>query len=95
MFGICLAPEHFQHRMPGILKSLSGVMSNMGDVIIFGETQEQHDECLIEVLHRLAQARVTLNEKCEFSKCSLKYLGHVIFFEGIKADPGKSQPSRI
>ena len=47
----------------------------MDSVIIFGETEEQHDERLIEVLCRLAQAGVTLNEKCEFSKRSLKYLG--------------------
>ena len=42
--------------------------------------QEQHDELLIKVLRRLAQAGVTLNEKREFSKNSLEYLGPVIFF---------------
>ena len=57
----------------------------MDDMIIFGETQKQHNKRLIEVLHRLAQARVTLN-KSEFSKHSLKYFHQVISFEGIKAD---------
>ena len=70
-------------------------MCNMDDVIIFGETEEQHDERLIEVLCRLAQVGVTLNENCEFSKRSLKYLGHVISFKGIKADPDKVHPLRI
>ena len=72
-----------------VLESLPGVICNMDDVIIFGETQEQHNNGLIEVLCRLAQARVNLNEKYEFSKCSLKYLGHVISFKGIKANPDK------
>ena len=79
-FGICSAPEHFQRRKTCILQDLPGAMCNMDDVIILGETQEQHDERSIEVLRRIAQARVTLNERCEFSKRNLKYLGHVIFF---------------
>ena len=88
-FGICSAPEYFQRLMSYILENLSGVLCNMDDVIVFGETQKQHDERLVEVLRKLAQAGVTLNKKCEFSKSSLKYLGHMVSSEGIKADPDK------
>ena len=88
-FGICSAPERFQRRMSRILESLPGVMCTMDDVIIFGRTQEQHDERSIEVLRRLAPTGVTL-KKCKFSKRSLKYLCRVISFEEIKADPDKA-----
>ena len=71
--------------MSRILESLPSVMCNMDEMIIFGETQEQHDERLIEILRRFAQAGVTLNEKCKF-----KVFGSCDFyFEGIKADPDK------
>ena len=53
-------------------------MCNMDNVIIIGETQGQHGKYLIEVLHIL-----------EFSKCSLKYLDHIISFEDIKAAQDK------
>ena len=88
-FGICSAPKHFQRRISYILENLSGVLRNMNDIIVFGETQKQHDKRLVEVLRKLAQAGVTLNKKCEFSKSSLKYLGHIVSSEGIKADPDK------
>ena len=65
--------------MSYILENLSGVLCNMDDVIVFGETQKQHDERLVEVLRKLAQAGVTLNKKCEFSKSSLKYLGPGVY----------------
>ena len=70
-FGICSAPEQFQRWMSRILEGLPGVMYSMDDVIFFGETQGQHDERLNELMRRLAQAGVTLNEKCEFSKYTL------------------------
>ena len=50
----------------------------MDDVIVFGKTQEEHDERSIEVLRKLEQAGIILNNKCEFSKSNLKYLGHMV-----------------
>ena len=42
-FGIISAPEHFQRRMSEILADLEGVVGLMDDILIYGETQEQHD----------------------------------------------------
>ncbi len=42
------------------------------------------------VLKKLQEANVTLNpDKCEFSKTSIKILGHIFSAEGIKADREK------
>ena len=58
----------------------------MDDVLVFGRDQEEHD--LHAVLSRI---EATLNtRKCEFSKTSLKFLGHIIDQEGIRADPDKT-----
>ena len=90
-FGISSAPELFQKRMSQILEGLPGVLCLIDDIIIFGKTQAEHDERLIATLKRLQTSRVTLNsEKCEFNKTSIKFLGHLIDPEGIRADPDKT-----
>ena len=63
----------------------------MDDIIVFGTNQEDHHERLIATLKRLQQAGVTLNsEKCEFNKSSIRFLGHVIDKDGVRADPPKT-----
>lgn len=63
----------------------------MDDIIVFGKDPGEHNTHLEEVLKRIQSAGVTLNlQKCEFSKSSLKYLGHIIDEKGIQADPDKT-----
>jgi len=89
-FGISSAPEHFQKAMQRILEGLDGVECQVDDILVFGETQEQHDKRLIAVLERLADANVTLNlEKCKFSTDKVEFLGHVINKDGVQIDPTK------
>lgn len=61
----------------------------MDDVLIWGATQSEHDERLRRVLSRLQEAGVTLNDKCEFSKNKIKFLGQIIQASGVSADPDK------
>ena len=89
-FGITSAPELFQRRMSTMLSGLPGVLCLMDDMLIFGNSQAEHDDRLNEVLKRIESAGVTLNlNKCEFSKSKLKFLGHIINKDGVKADPAK------
>ncbi len=89
-FGISSAPEIFQRAMSQILVDLDGVICHMDDILIHGATHLEHDERVRAVLQRLLKAGLTLNEKCEFSKHSIKFLGHVIDAAGIHADKGKT-----
>ena len=60
------------------------------DILVHGKTQEEHDECLNKVLHRLQDAGVTFNiEKCQFSQNQVTFLGQVINSDGIRPDPSK------
>ncbi len=89
-FGITSAPEHFQRRMSEILSGVSGVVCMVDDVLVHGQTKQEHDDRLREVLQRLQDAGVTLNaEKCVFAQNKVKFLGHVIDETGIKPDPDK------
>ena len=70
--------------MSQILIDLDGVICHMDDILVYAPDQVTHDQCLRE-------AGVTLNEKCEFSKTSIKFLGHIIDANGIHVDPDKVQ----
>ena len=91
-FGISSGSEKFQKNMNLILQGLDGVECIIDDVLVHGKDQTEHDQRLEAVLKRLVEAGVTLNlNKCRFSTDRVKFLGHVISFSGIEADPDKLQ----
>ena len=76
--------------MSSILDGEEGVLCHMDDILIFGQTQEEHDVRLHQVLKKIQSAGITLNKnKCEFEKESLHFLGRKIDKNGISADPNK------
>ena len=89
-YGISSGSEKFQKAMSRILESLEGVVCNIDDVLVWGTTQEEHDQRLDTVLQRLSLAHVTLNtSKCIFNVTKVVFLGHVVSAAGIEADPAK------
>jgi len=67
---------------------LQGALYLMDDVLVFGRDQEQHKERFEAVLRRTQSAGITLNpSKCEFSKNQMKFLGHVVNKDGVRANP--------
>ena len=95
-FGITSAPEVFQKRMSTILDGLEGVLCHMDDVLIFGPSQEEHDRNLTATLKRLQSAGVTLNaSKCEFNREQVKFLGHIVDKDGVRADPSKTEAIQL
>ena len=68
-FGISFASKIFQWTVSQILIDLDGVICHMDDILVYAPDQVTHDQCLRE-------AGVTLSEKCEFSKTSIKFLVH-------------------
>ena len=76
--------------MNQILQGLEGVECNIDDVLIYGRTQEEHDQRLKAVLSRLNNANVTLNnDKCVVNVQSVAFLGQIVGSDGIKPDPEK------
>ena len=91
-FGITSAPEHFQHKMSQMLEGQKGVVCMMDNILVYGSTQDEHDSHLISVLDKIKTFGATLNEdKCQFSKKSIKFLGHIIDSKVIHPDPDKVQ----
>ena len=89
-FGVSCAPEHFQKTMEKVLEDLPGVVLQVDDILVHGETQQEHDTRLEAVLQRLVEAGITLNpDKCLFAQETVPFLGHLVGKNGIAADPKK------
>ena len=91
-FGITSAPAIFQRTMDNLLQGMKHVVVYIDDILITGETEEEHLNTLNEVLTRLESAGVRLKQsKCAFMVPEVVYLGHKISKEGLKPTDDKVQ----
>lgn len=80
----------FQKIMEQILAGLKGCLNYIDDIIIYGKTREQLKERIEQILNRLKEYNVELNEeKCIYEATQLTFLGHVLSSAGITATPSK------
>lgn len=91
-FGLTNAPAVWQRlidRVVGV--DLDPYVSvYLDDVIICTSTFEKHIEVVPEVVRRIRDAGLTLNQdKCNFCKSELKYLGYVVNASRLLVDPEK------
>lgn len=90
MFGITCAPEIFQRVMSDMLGGIDGVIIYIDDVVIAGETEQEHDKRLQQVLSVLRNNNAMLNEsKCVFRVQELEILGFKVSATGIKPSDEK------
>ena len=89
-YGTNVAAELFQHSLQETLQGIKGVENIAEDIIVFGNTREDHDRALEECLTRLQEHNLTLNlQKCKFLKKNLEFFGLVFAEKGISPDPKK------
>uniref|UniRef100_V5GSD8 RNA-directed DNA polymerase n=1 Tax=Anoplophora glabripennis TaxID=217634 RepID=V5GSD8_ANOGL len=80
-FGLAGAPGTFQKLMVNVLEGYMHrfVKVYLDDVVVYSETQEEHQEHLAKVLERLAVHGLRCSaEKCQIATSQITYLGHVI-----------------
>ena len=66
-----------------VLAGIPQVCIFLDDILVKGRTQDEHVANL-QVLKRLDEAGLKLNnEKCQFFKPSVEYLGHKIYHDGL------------
>lgn len=84
--GMSNAPSCFQRLLETIFADMitKGVLIYIDDIVIYSETEEQHELLLKQVLRRLEAARLSLRpEKCQFFQEKVSYLGHLVSAEGL------------
>ena len=96
-FGLCNAPSTFQRLMDLVLADLQWAtcLVYLDDIIVFGRNFTEHLSRLDEVLSKLGAANLKVKpSKCDLFATQVKYLGHIISAEGIRADPAKVESVR-
>ena len=68
-FGVCSAAEIFQNVIRETLEGINGAINISDVILVFGKSQEKHEQNLRCVFQRLKENGLTLNRSnCEFSK---------------------------
>lgn len=90
--GLKGAPATFQRLMNNVLVGLQGLKCfvYLDDIIIYGNSLQDHNSKLIDIFSRLRQSGLKLQpQKCEFLRKEITYLGHIISEDGVKPDVNK------
>ncbi|XP_055523012.1 uncharacterized protein K02A2.6-like [Wyeomyia smithii] len=90
-FGLCNAPDIFQEVLQRkILGDIKSVRNYLDDIIVYGETKDEHDANLAVVMDRLKEHGVKINpSKCVFGSSSVKFLGFTVAADGWKIEDDK------
>ena len=73
-----------------MIEGLEGVVNIINNLLVWGDTIEEHDQRLIKVLERAREYNLKLNRnKCKIRTTEIKYIGHVLSTDGLKADDEK------
>ena len=91
-FGLSSSQDVFQRIMADMFRDIDGVEVVVDDLLIWGETDEQHNKRLKQVLKRVRQRNLKLNKsKCQLKLNEISYVGHVFSKDGLKPDPKKTK----
>ena len=92
-FGLRNSPAAFCRALQNLIGDLSGIHIYMDDIVIGGNTQEEHNANLQQFLDRAASVNLTFSkEKSVFNGTRLHFLGHIITSGTISPDPDRSAP---
>jgi hypothetical protein len=93
-FGLSNAPATFQNMMNHIFQDLLdlGLIVYFDDILIYAETEEEHDHIVTNILKCLTENRLAiLQDKCFWSTTYVDFLGYVISKDGIEMAQDKVQ----
>lgn len=88
-FGIINGTPGFQRALRSqVFKGMDNLAIYVDNITVGGETREEHDNNLREVLARAKEFNLIFNEtKCVFNTQKLTFLGHVFEDSTVKPDP--------
>ncbi|PIK45946.1 hypothetical protein BSL78_17195 [Apostichopus japonicus] len=89
-FGLTVSQDIFQLEMDRILERCNGACGIADDIVIFGKTDKEHDENLINFMEQAKKHGLALNSnKCVVKTNSISFFGNVYTSQGIHPDPAK------
>ena len=78
-FGLTNAPSTFQRIINYTIQDLEGVYCYLDDILVTGQTWQEHLSRLETLFQRLREAGLTINlKKTTFCEATVSYLGHIV-----------------
>ena len=89
-FGLSISQDLFQQRMDNIIEQCDGVVGISDDIVVYGETEEQHDTRLIHFFQIARKEGLSLNStKCTIKVNNISFFGRLYTDKGVLPDPTK------
>ena len=97
LFGLNQAQYFFQFYMDQNFRDINPTTNLIADdVMVHGETEEEHDHNLLQVLNKCREIGLKLNtEKCIFGKPQVTFYSNIVGKDRVKAYPEKLRPLSI
>ena len=96
-FGLTNAPAQFQAYIHHVLAGLVDVtcIVYLDDILVFSDTEEEHEAHVKEVLQRLRDSKLYLKiSKCEWHTQRTEFLGYIVSPKGISIDPDRAKTAQ-
>ena len=88
--GSIVAQDMFQRKLDATFLCIPGVTGIADDMIIYGKTNQEHDQHLINFLEVCRKNTLTLNlDKMQFRLPQVSFFGHQWSARGLSPDPKK------
>ena len=88
--GSVMAQDMFQRKLNAIFLNVPGVTGIADNMIIYGKTDKEHDENLLNFLEVCQKNNLMLNpDKMQFRLPKVSFFGHTWSDKGLAADPKK------
>ena len=85
--GSIMAQDVFQRKLDAIFLNLPGVTGIADDIIIYGKTDKEHDENLLNFLEVCQKNNLMLNpDKMQFRLPKVSFFGHTWSDEALTVD---------
>ena len=89
-FGLKMSQDVFQAKIDQTFEGCEGVIGIADDIVIYGTTEEEHDQHLHDMMARCQSTGLKLNpEKCKIKQKKIKFYGIICGEEGVQPDPNK------
>ena len=83
-FGVNVSQDVFQHKLDEVFKNIPNVGGIADDILIVGNTPQEHEQAFINMLEASRNNNVSLNsEKLEFKQPKIGFYGQAITDKGI------------
>ena len=93
-FGLSGSPASFQRLLDRLItpEFEPYAFAYLDDIIVFGESFEEHMHWLEKVLEVIVNSGLAMSEKSEFCTNQVRYLGYLVDQRGCHVDPQKTEP---